>query len=308
VDQIEDTSARFTQHATFYGFVCVLVLSCTTSLLLKPVVLESLETTQQPHRVPVSVAVVAALAIVFARDIGRMLVRAARRDSSTQMIAWSTKRLIVIVTGTVLLACVSVAGGLQSGVLHGSAMWVLLGAAVAVLGDKAAASIDDRVARLVGMAAPRRREGEDLGLIEGLSEEDVARLAEEGIDSVHALALFPTPKLYFNTPYSLQRICDWQDQCLLHARLGDAKARTFRDQFLVRGAIDAQQLAARLLSGECPTEERDEILKVLGLGGFAQARAALERLSSDEVALRLVIYRNVLPSGDQEGARDAVTA
>ena len=65
--------------------------------------------------------------------------------------------------------------------------------------------------------------------------EDYARLIEEGVDSVHALAFFPTPRLFFNTRYSLQCICDWQDQALLLTYFGAARAQLFRERLGIRG-------------------------------------------------------------------------
>ncbi len=48
-------------------------------------------------------------------------------------------------------------------------------------------------------------------------------------------------------PYTLHRICDWQDQALLVALTSAAKARLFREQLMTRGAIDAHRLAADFL-------------------------------------------------------------
>lgn len=73
-----------------------------------------------------------------------------------------------------------------------------------------------------------------------------AALSAQPIDTIHALAFVPTPRLYFSTTYSLQWICNWQDQAMRIVAT-DARAATFRDQMMVFGAMDAQVMAERFM-------------------------------------------------------------
>ena len=296
--QGEHTSSRMIQQALFYGFFSTLLLCAAGVVLVAPLLTLTIEAKGAPYRVPVAVAIVAAVLTMFARDIGRMLVRAASRDASAQMLAWSSKRLLVVVTVTTLACCILIAGDLNAQLLPRAAHWVLLGAGIAFLGDRATESVTERVAQLVGVPAKVKLDGDSLNQIDGLAEEDCARLAEEGIDGAHALALYSTPKLFFNTPYTLHRICDWQDQALLIARLGQARARVFREQLMVRGAIDAQRLALDLAGDNMPEGERSDVMKILGFSTGPQMRIAMSRLARDEVAARLVVYRAAMPVPD----------
>lgn len=289
--QVEHTTARLQRHAFLYGTFTSFTLSCPLLIVIEPIFRYALDAEVQPPHVWGAMAVSSAVAVTFTREVGRMLVREAGRDSSTSMMAWATRRLVLVVTGTILLVCLVLAAGDLKGVVRGGPGWILLGALMAVVGDRAVAAVDERAARLLGVQQPKRKELDDLRQIEGLSDEDARRLAEEGIDSVHALALFSTPRLFFNTPYTLNRICDWQDQALLLVRLGD-KARLFREQLLVRGAIDAQRVAEEVLVLADGDEQLGQLARTLGLGSEQQARIVLRRIAEDEVITLLLVYRH----------------
>ena len=76
-------------------------------------------------------------------------------------------------------------------------------------------------------------------MIDGLTEEVGDRLAEEGVDSVHALAFTSTPRLYFSTPFPWERIADWQAQAVLLEELGLARFAKFKEQFPIRSVHEA---------------------------------------------------------------------
>lgn len=286
---------RFGIQGVFFGFfastglaLCVLIAGAT---LISP--REAL--IDLPTWNAAAIAVSAAILVSFVRDYARLLVRAANRDSSTQMFAWCTKRLFVVVGTTILLACLQGIDGLKAELFKRALGYVLMGAGAAFIGDRATLAVTDRVAKLLGASVVRREGAVDVAAaIDGIGEDDAMRLAEEGIDSVHALAFFSTPKLFFGTPFSLARLCDWQDQALLMARIGDANARLFRDQLYVRGAIDARALAVDFVSGKLDATRREDLCKVLGLTYF-QAESAMKRLANDELARRLRIYRELVP-------------
>nr|QDA77041.1 hypothetical protein [Jahnella sp. MSr9139] len=294
--QVEHTTARLQRHAFFYGTSASFMLSCTALIVLDPIFRFALDVELQPPHVWGALAVGSAVAVTFTREIGRILVREAGRDSSTPMMAWATRRLVLVVTGTILLVCLVLATGYLKGAVSGSPGWILLGALMAVVGERAVAAVDERAARLLGVQQLKRKELDDVRQIEGLSEEDARRLAEEGIDSVHALALFSTPRLFFNTPYTLNRICDWQDQALLVVRLGE-KARLFREQLLVRGAIDAQRVAEELLALPPGDEQLEQMMRALDLGPEPQGRMTLRRIVDDQVITELLVYRHACCDG-----------
>lgn len=296
--QLDALRWRFRLHGAFYGFFAS--LSFAIPLVVAPDVIVNPRGALDGAGAwrSAAVAVGTAAIVCFVRDLARMLVRAANRDSSSQMFAWSLKRLFVILAATVLLSCLQGFSDLKMELFHSPIGHVLMGAGVAVLGERGASSVTERVGKALGSAPPKRQPGEDLAKIDGLEEDDVGRLAEEGIDSIHALAFYSTPKLFFSTPYSLARICDWQDQALLVARLGEATARLFRDQLLIRGAVDARSMACRFVQGELADDKREDLCKILGFSYF-QAESAMRRLACDEVSRKLLVFREAAPYSEE---------
>ncbi len=299
--QTERARERFMFHATMYGFTSSATLMIGAWVSMKTLArVQALEAA--PWEVYGAIAVGTATAVAFSKDFVRMLVRASMRDCSTAMLAWATKRLVVAVVGTTLFVALAstAASDAVNGLVKSGAGSVLLGASVAIVGEQITGALSDRAARVLGISLPKGT-GEGLKAIAGLEDDDILRLAEEGVDSVHALALCATPKLFFGTPYSLQRICDWQDQALLIARVGMSRARIFREQLMIRGAIDAQLLAQRLFpisgaQGERDPSERDPLVIVLGFATDAQASAALQHLADDDAISQLAAFRTARPS------------
>lgn len=289
--QVDSLRWRFRSHGLVYGFLSSMAFSLPAILLARILVGD---VANPPIAAPFAIAVGASAAVSFIRDLGRMLVRASQRDSSTQMLAWSSKRLLISLTAATLLVGVAIGASVGGALTSGFIGPVLCGAGVAFLGDRGTTAVSDRVAQLIGAKPSKSRPGDDIQQIDGVEDEVAERLSEEGIDSVHSLAFFSTPKLFFNTPYTLQRICDWQDQALLFARLGD-RARLFRDQLFARGATDVLALASTFL-GTMPAEQKQDMLKILGFSSLAQAEVLFQRLASDDLARRLVAYRTAMPS------------
>lgn len=307
--------SRLIQYAGIYGFTCSAVLTCCALLIF----LSSWDTKYCGTAIAVSTAV----SVSFGVNLGRIVVRAANRDSSVRMFAWACRGQLLVIASAVLLVALlrqsndQLAGTVQS--------YVIIGAVVALFGERALQSITDRAAKVLNLAPMRAQNSTELAQINGLGEEDINRLAEEGIDTIHALALTSTPRLHFHTPYTLQRICDWQDQALLITFAG-TKAQLFREQLMVRGATDAQMLAEELLrlfgesalngtadldKAEKKSKELEagcnpfvrtlasfeknelaDIAKMLGFGTVPQARVALATLVEDEVIRRLRVYQS----------------
>lgn len=295
-DQVAHASTRLREHAAFYGFTASVALSFVAILLVAPAFAQRLDDPGAGrYRIPIALAVGAAVTTTFVREMGRMLVRAANRDSSSPMFAWATKRLLLVISGTLLLCCLAFFTKDLETLIKGTPGWLILGAGMAVLGERAVDAVDNRAARLLGVAQRRPKDEDDLRRIDGLGEDDLLRLAEEGVDSVHTLAFQWTPKLFFSTPYALQRICDWQDQCLLLVRLGPSRARLFREQLGVRGAIDARHMIDEMLALPEGDEKAQDMMRLLAFPADAQGRAALQRIADDECIARLEVFRRAIP-------------
>ena len=293
VGQFDQRSSRLSQHVHFYGFFCTVALSVAALLIMGHAAGGA-----DPARGGVAVAAAAAAVVAFVTDVSRMVVRAANRDASARMFAWASKRFLLIVLSAVLLGTLVLLGKAEVPLPGGNASWLLLGAGLAFLGDRASQLVGECVAGALGAPPARRGEAGDLARIDGLSEEDVARLAEEGIASVHALAFHATPKLFLATPFTLQQLCDWQDQALLIVRLGIGRAALCRDHLALRGATDAQRLARDYLADRLTPEEKSDLGKVLGLSSTVQASALMRRLAEDPVTARLEIFRRAVPELD----------
>jgi hypothetical protein len=209
--------------------------------------------------VATAVAVASATVVSFLKDFGRMAVRVAARDLGGQMLAWTSRRFLAVLVAvglSTLFASARFGNSTPSPTTIAGAG--VIGAAIALLGEPAVTAVRDRAAAAFGVTAIKTV-GPTLKDIEGLDEETIDRLAEERIDSVHRLAFFVTPRLYFLTRFSLRQICDWQDQAILFVRLGELRAKTFKDQYGIRGITQATAFARRLLEKYKATLECEEM-------------------------------------------------
>jgi len=302
---------RMMQHACLYGFA-------TSAVFAWGLIVNNGGTLACQTRM-MAIAAGSAAFTSFSLSFGRLTVRASIRDTSARMFAYALRALILSVLSAVLLVALlwhhSVSGGTaaadaaqlakDSAVLaqqpfKGPTSYMMLGMVVALIGEGVLSQITSRAAAAVSLQMPARASAGagQLSSIDGLSELDVVRLGEEGIDSIHALAMASTAALYFSTPYTLQRLCDWQDQALLITYVGLAKAQTCREKLMVRGAIDLQRKAEFLMveaagsAAERETKQKTfEIIRSsLGFISIEQARESLFPLANDEVIRRLRIY------------------
>jgi hypothetical protein len=265
----------------------------------------------------IAVAIGTATAFAFANELGRILFRVALRDAGTEIFSFATKNTILVVASALLFSTLLSSGLAQLNGhndtttplgVHG---FIVIGATIAVVGGRAMRFVSDRATSVLGLGTARAVEATDLAQIEGLREDDIGRLAEEGVDSLHALAFIPLPRLLFNTKYGLERLCDWQDQALLLTHVGPAKARLLREHMLVRGAIAAQDVARRFFPG-APDDQgqidgaadqpmQDKIANLLGFASYAHARFALNELVNDEVVNRLRVYATAAHTFEDPG-------
>jgi hypothetical protein len=166
---------------------------------------------------------------------------------------------------------------------------IAMGIAVGLLGDRAFLAVSNRAAALLGAEPEVIDRSVDLRAIEGLGRDDQQRLQEENIGSLHALAFVPVPRLFFNSSFNLQRICDWQDQALLLVYVGVSRARALREFFQIRGIIDAQRLAS--IADTLPPEVWQQLVACMSFPGETHLRQLFARLLTDARIDELRVYR-----------------
>ena len=316
---------RMMQHACLYGFA--------TSAIFAWGLLANNNASLACQTRMMAIAAASAAFTSFSVSFGRLTVRASIRDTSARMFAYALRALILSVVAAVLLLAVlwhhgtSVAAPASDSILllkdsavlaaqpfKGPTSYMMLGMVVALIGEGVLSQLTARAASAVSLhVAQRSTDGtKELAAIDGLTEQDILRLGEEGIDSIHALALASTASLYFGTPYTLQRLCDWQDQALLITYVGLAKAQMCREKLMVRGAIDLQRKADFLMcesthptAGDKEVQSRDKTFEIirssLGFISVEQARESLFPMANDEVIRRLRIYHRGSVTEDLRG-------
>lgn len=222
----------------------------------------------------------------FVLSIGRLLVRIAAHDATTRTFADAARSYGLCVVSAGLLACLTVSSADPKTAQASIAM----GIAVGLLGDRAFIAVSNRAAALLGTEVEATDSTANLRAIEGIGVEDAQRLQEENISSIHALAFAPTPRLFFNSSQALHRICDWQDQALLHVTLGEVRAKALREHFQIRGAIDAQRFAG-ILDTLAP-EVVNQLVVSLNLPGPVHLGQMFSRLLHDRRIDELRAYRS----------------
>jgi hypothetical protein len=266
-----------------------------------------------------------------------MFVRIANNDATARMFAIAFKSLVSTIIAAFAIASLLFVTG-QSEVIKQSLGFVVVGALVGIWGESALDYFTRSAAALVKAPVITPQKRADLQLIDGLTEEDIQRLAEESVDSLHALAFIPTPRLFFNTKYSLQRICDLQDQAIMVKYVGPDKARSFRATLLIRGAMDLRQLAHSILcsapsddaktrtivlratcaafrdiqpeQGLQPSNSYKEVIvdegewqkmfNILGFNSMDQGKIALSNIVDDEVIKRLAVFYESAPHAPED--------
>lgn len=299
----ERTQLRAEEYAHLVGWFTSLALAGGVLLLVHT-------PAQHPEIQPTALTIVAAILTSFLLETGAVFVRIANNDVSARLFATTLHTLLTVIIAAAFLP--AVLRLLHETVLTDSTTaQALLGIAVGLTGRSALGVITARANSLLGIKTVTPENRADLKTsIDGMNEEDIDRLAEEGVDSVHALAYTPTPRLFFGTLYRLPRICDWQDQALLIELAGQSLAQAFRNNLYVRGAIDAQAVAWMLLNaaggGSSTSESQipvldsrrtpiklekvDDCFKLLGLTTNDQALVALSTLAADSRIDELRIY------------------
>jgi hypothetical protein len=238
------------KFAHLFGFTTSTTLgTCVMLFLAVPTRIDCGDASKMTGLAGVAITTSVAVAVASGLSLGAIFVRIANNDATARMFANSFKSLVAtIIAGFSIAALTFVTG--QNEVLNQSLGFVIVGSLVGIWGERALDYFTSTAAALIKAPVITPEKRADLNLIDGLTEEDIQRLAEESVDSLHALAFIPTPRLFFNTKYSLQRICDLQDQALLVKYVGADKARSFRTTLMIRGAMDLLFIGRSILSEE----------------------------------------------------------
>lgn len=274
------------QVAVFGLLASAIVAFCVLGIHLPPKMLFPAITPAPTWHIWVAWTVLSTATTSFLLAIGRILVRVASNDATTRTFANAARSYGLCIVSAGLLACLTLADGDE----RTAQMSIAMGIAVGLLGDRAFLAVSNRAAALLGAEAEVVDSGIGLRGIEGLSGEDVLRLQEENISSVHGLAFAPAPRLFFNSSLNLHRICDWLDQALLQVYFGESRAKSLREYFQIRGAVDAQRLAGQLK--QLPPEAWQQLLASMNLPGEAHLHAMFARLEHDARIDELRAYRS----------------
>ncbi len=248
-------------------------------------------------------ALMAAATVAFARSLTRIALRLSGGTVSSRSFAWATRSVVLGLVGATMLYFSLPGFDPAPGVVGG----LLLGALSGLTGDQAIRLAEDKIAVLFNLKLPSRPQTDELVSIEGLTSEHVERLNEENILTLHDLAFAPTARLFFNTSYSLQQICNWQDRALLHVYVGKKNADSLARQMQILGAIDLQGCAhACRRAADANRSQREALGRALSLdeGGLLNL---LESMEHDEVTQRLRVYWRSAPA-PRGFSRDAGSA
>jgi hypothetical protein len=167
---------------------------------------------------------------------------------------------------------------------------VLLGIFVGATGGQALALFLEKAPKTLGLAARAPAAPSPLLSIAGITLEHALRFEEEGVFSVQDLAYAPTARLFFNTPYGLQAICEWQDEALLIARFGGERAGDLASQTGIRTMTELARTASDLLK-QPGGAVRDALHRALRLEAEAPVDPLLKAIVEDETMLRLQVHR-----------------
>jgi hypothetical protein len=148
----------------------------------------------------------------------------------------------------------------------------------------------------------RRNPDGDLQHLDGMTPDDILRFEEEGISTLHNLALQASPRLYFQLPYSLRELLEWQDQAMLLDRFGRSRAAFIRENALVRHMTDVWHGADRFLAAGTTTDDRRALAQQFGFGNDTDARNVLEAVHRDGNVVRLVIFQETFAPAAPEPA------
>jgi hypothetical protein len=214
----------------FLGFACMLGLIATVPVvfaatrIVEVAVLRTQFRTLGPEGYVTPVVVLIAVAVAFATEFARLVVRNAAGDLTLRIVAEALQGLVrVLVAIGVVLTAVEAAHIGQLGPAEASVVGMVTG----LVGDRIVRLVFEMAATVFGGIQHEPDDGIDI--VQGIGHAEVERLRSEGITSLQGLAYTSIAKLYFSTPFELERLCDWQDQALLLLRVDPEHPDSFRE-------------------------------------------------------------------------------
>jgi hypothetical protein len=192
---------------------------------------------------PVALGVIGAAATAFALDFVRIAVRTANDDATKRMFAEALRGLVLSVVVTfVLMLLPNVMG-----VGVGAARPLGIGIAAAIVGGPAFEFVRLKVMAWLKIDLAKAPVLTPLNTLTGISDQEITRLSEEGIESIEALVDTPIPRLFLCTRLPLRRLCDWVDRGVLLCHLGVESAAKLKDS---TGIVRASELKHQVKQGE----------------------------------------------------------
>ena len=311
--------SRAEVFAGLWGMIATIAIVGAVSFLVPPFRPAS-TSFREPYSM-VALAVIAAAATSFLLDLARLCIRTANDDATKRMFAEALRTLILSVVSTLaLILLIRLLGPQQVSDLfkggdleRGKGIEVCLialglGAGVAVLGPPAFDWIQTRVATTLGIDRKKQDGGTPLSALADVSDAEIARLAEEGIESVEALVSTSIPRLFLNTRFSLQRIAAWHDFGLLVVRIGATAAGDLRSRWGICGAGEIRRVMRQPAGSAAIATLRGIFKKNMRVDGDAEAALVLKQIAEDErVALTELLRRTVLEKWDEPGRNPAAS-
>jgi hypothetical protein len=267
-DRMKVLGTHVDLHAKIWGFLGTLAIS--SCLMLHASIADA-------HVFNLTLAVAGAVAICFVLGFAQVLIRSGAHDASTALFSTASRDLLIAVVVTIVAATLLVTKE------YAPVGAVGLGLCAGLIGPRALVPLRERAAGVLGVKLSAEGGSLPLGMIEGLTDEVVERLAEDGLDSVHALAFTNTPRIYFATPYSWERIADWQAQAVLLEHLGLARFAKFKEQSPIRGI----QAALRLMAED---KLENIFARALGLDNGPEAQLIFTAVRSCPTLRTLRLY------------------
>jgi hypothetical protein len=283
-ERISRLQCRLVLQGLLFGDLCTFALMCSALVAAAGA----------PHARGIACSVAAAAATGFFINLGRLLLRISGGDITTRTLSWAIRSQILVIIADAGL-CMLLGDEAQS-----VERALVIGVFVGATGSSAIQFMLEKASKLLNTGTVAAQRASPLLDIEGVTEEHVERLAEEGILSMHDLAYVPTARLFFATTYSLPQICNWQDRALLRIGFGKAAADALRQKMCIRGAVDLMTLAHQLSFGEpADASVRTDLATALQIEGSALAMM-LPTMAHDENAMRIRSYTSSIVAAKED--------
>lgn len=240
----------------------------------------------------------------FLLELARLSLRTSDDDATKRMFADALRTLILSIISTLLVMLMAPVIGpdslkdLSNGAAGAPLAALGVGASIAILGPPAFEWGRSRLASAFGIEQKKREVGTPLDKLDDIGLSEMARLAEEGIESVEALVNTPVARLFLCTRFSLQRIVSWHDVGLLITRVGAASAGDLRSRWGVRGSVEVRRTMSDPKDEKSQATLRGIFQKAMRVDGPEEAELVLRQLARDErVSLVEVLRKTRIERG-----------